>query len=42
MWSWYKVPKAHLERSEFIFVEIEGLDSIHKGLSRKNLMLLAN
>jgi hypothetical protein len=31
-----------LERSKLIFAEIEGLDSIHKVLSRKNFMLLAN
>jgi hypothetical protein len=31
-----------LERSRLIFVEIEGLDSIHKVLSRKPFMLLAN
>jgi hypothetical protein len=42
IWSYYNVPKAPLERSKLIFVEIEGLDSIHKVLSRKNLMLLAN
>jgi hypothetical protein len=30
------------ERSKLIFAEIEGLDSIHNVLSRKNLMLLAN
>ena len=28
--------------SKLIFVEIEGLDSIHKVLSRKQFMLLAN
>jgi hypothetical protein len=31
-----------LERSKLIFAEIEGLEGIHKVLSRKNLMLLAN
>jgi hypothetical protein len=31
-----------LEQSKLIFAEIEGIDSIHKVLSRKNFMLLAN
>ena len=30
------------ERAKLIFAEIEGLDSIHKVLSTKNFMLLAN
>jgi hypothetical protein len=36
------VPKAALERSKLIVVEIEGLDSIHEVISRKHLMLLTN
>jgi hypothetical protein len=36
------VSEAPLERSQLIFAEIEGFDSIHKVPSRKNLMLLAN
>ena len=40
MWGYYSVPKAPLERIKLIFVETE--DGIHKVLSRKNLMLLAN
>jgi hypothetical protein len=36
------VPKAPLERSKLIVAEIEGLDSILKVISRKNLMLLTN
>jgi hypothetical protein len=35
-------PKAPLQRSKLIVVEIEGLDSIHKLISRKILMLLTN
>jgi len=31
-----------LERSQLIFAEIEGLDGIHKVISRKNIMPLAN
>jgi hypothetical protein len=38
----YNVPKTPLEQSKLIFVDIEGLNSIHKVLSRKNLMFLAN
>ena len=38
----YSVPKAPLELSRLIFAEIEGLNSIHKVLSRINLMFLAN
>jgi hypothetical protein len=34
--------KAPLERSKLIVAEIEGLDSIHKVISRNNLMLLTN
>ena len=34
--------KAPLELSKLIFAEIEGLNGIHKILSRKNLMFLAN
>jgi hypothetical protein len=33
----YNVPKAPLGRSKLIFAEIEGLDSIHKVLSRKQI-----
>jgi hypothetical protein len=36
------VPEEPLERSKLIFVEIEGLDNIHKVLSRKKIILLAN
>ena len=38
----FNVPKAPLKWYKLIFVEIEGLNSIHKVLSRQNLMLLAN
>jgi hypothetical protein len=31
-----------MERSKLIFAEIESLDNIHKVLSRKKFMLLAN
>jgi hypothetical protein len=36
------VPEEPLERSKLIVAEIEGLDSILKVISRKNLMLLTN
>jgi hypothetical protein len=36
------VPGEPLERLKLIVAEIEGLDSIHEVLSRKNLMLLTN
>ena len=38
----YSVPKAPLELSRLIFAEINGLNSIHKVLSRINLMFLTN
>ena len=31
-----------LERSNLIVAEIEGLDSIHQAISRKNIMFLTN
>jgi hypothetical protein len=38
----YSVPKAPLKSYKLIFAEIEGLNSIHNVLSRKNPMFLAN
>ena len=38
----YRICFNFLERSKLIFVEIEGLGSIHKVLSRKKFILLAN
>jgi hypothetical protein len=35
-------PKAFLQRSKLVVAEIEGLDSIHKLMSRKIVMLLTN
>jgi hypothetical protein len=35
-------PKAFLQRSKLVVAEIEGLDSIHKLMSRKIVMPLTN